>query len=329
MPAAVLLGHAIVDVLARATDEEVAALDLHKGTMALTDGEAAERIYAAIRPEAHVSGGSAANSAACLASFGCDARFLGRVAADPLGEVFATDIRAAGVAFDNGGTLVPPPPGSGRCLILVTPDAERTMCTSLGAGALLGAGEIPAVEIADAEVLYLEGYVWGPEPTTSAGRVAIEAARKGGTLVSFSASDPGWVAFQRDALLELLALSDLLFANELEALGLSGMDDLDGALSWLLERVPQAVVTLGADGCVVAGREEARVRVPAVPVPHVVDTTGAGDSFAAGYLFGLIEGFDAERCARLGALAASEVVSHLGARPQVPLRRLAEQASLL
>lgn len=328
-PAAVLLGHAIVDVLARTSDEEVAALGLDKGTMALTDGDEAERIYAAIRPEGHASGGSAANTAVCLVSFGGSARFVGRVAADALGRIFEADIRAAGVAFDNPGPEAEPPPASGRCLILVTPDAEKTMCTSLGAGADLGPADVPAAEIGAAKVLYLEGYVWGPEPTTSAARVAIDAARAGGAMVAFSASDPGWVAFQRPALLELLGLADLIFANEPEALGLAGAGDLDSALSWLLDRCPQAVVTLGAEGCVVAGRDGTRILVPAVPVAQVIDTTGAGDSFAAGHLYGLIEGFDPERCARLGAVAAAEIVSHLGARPLVSLRELAEQARLL
>lgn len=344
---AVILGHAIVDVLATVTDEEIAGLGLAKGTMELVDDEAAERIYAAIRPQTQVSGGSAANTAVCLASFGGSARFVGRVAADRLGRVFADDIRAAGVTFENpvdptGGAAsgegagdgggrgeIASGPGSGRCLVLVSPDAEKTMCTSLGVGALIDGTHVPAAEIRSAGLIYMEGYVWGPEPSTSAARAAIAAARAGGSMVAFSASDPGWVAVQRPALIELLELSDLVFANEPEALGLAGVERIDDAVEWLLERIPQVVVTLGADGCLVAGRGRARVEVPAVPVDDVVDTTGAGDSFAGGYLFGVLDGRDVESCARLGSLAASEVVSHIGARPQVSLKELAARAGLL
>jgi sugar/nucleoside kinase (ribokinase family) len=329
VPQAVILGHAIVDVLAQCEDREVADLGLVKGTMELIDGERAEHIYEAINPEAQVSGGSAANTSVCFTSFGGRARFVGRVADDRLGKVFEEDIRAAGVDFDAPSHETGVTAGSGRCLILVTPDAEKTMCTSLGAGAHLGPEDIPVEEIEACQVLYMEGYVWGLQPTTAAAERAIEAARRGGALVAFSASDPGWVAFQRDALLDLLGRADLLFANEPEALGLSGADDLEGAVAFLLERCPTVVVTLGAEGCMAADREGARVRVPAAPVEPVIDTTGAGDSFAGGFLYGLVNGLGLEASARLGADAASEVVSHLGARPTVSLRQRAVAAGLL
>lgn len=327
--AAVIMGHALVDVLAPVTDDEVVSLGLQKGTMELVDADAAKAILSVVTPEARTSGGSAANTAVCLAAFGGSARFVGRVADDDLGLAFAEDIRAAGVAFDTPSEGAEATSPTGSCVVLVTPDAEKTMCTNLGAGADLTADDIPAEAVTGASVLYMEGYVWGPEPTTGAARRAIAAARQAGTTVSFSASDPGWVAVQRAALLELLGLADLLFANEPEALALSGEATIDDAVEWLLERCPRLVITLGPAGSLVADGDGRRERVPAVPVDRVVDTTGAGDSFAGGYLFGLIEGRDPSACARLGALAASEVVSHLGARPQTDLRALAETAGLL
>ncbi len=324
----VALGHAIVDVLARTGDEEIRALGLEKGTMALVEGERARQLYAAIEPEAHVSGGSAANTAACLASLGESVRFVGKVASDELGATFSADIAAAGVTYDT-----PPAgegaPATGSCLVLVTPDAEKTMCTDLGAGATIDPADLHKESIARARALYIEGYLVGPEGTTSTVDEAVETARRAGTLVSFSASDPGWVAFQRTALLDLLDRVDLLFANEPEALGLAGEDDLEAAIAALTARVPLLAVTLGAAGCVIADREGRRTRVPAVPVATVVDSTGAGDSFAAGFLYGFVNDLGPERSARLGALAAGEVVSHLGARPVADLRRLAVSAGLL
>lgn len=324
----VALGHAIVDVLSRSRDDEVASLGLQKGTMALVDGEGAERLYAAITPEAHASGGSAANTAACLASLGGSVRFIGKVADDEMGKVFAEDIRAAGVDYDT------PPgdgdgPATGRCLVLVTPDAEKTMCTDLGAGATIDPGDLHPEAIGAARVLYMEGYLVGPPGTTRTVERAVELARGAGTLVALSASDPGWVALQRDALVGLLDRVDILFANQPEATGLGGHDDLDQALAVLLATVPTVAVTLGSRGCLIAGRDGWRVEVPAAPVTQVVDSTGAGDSFAAGFLYGLVHDLGPETSARLGALVAAEVVSHLGARPLVPLDALASEAGLL
>ena len=324
----VSLGHAIVDVLARTGDEEIQGLGLQKGTMALVDGERAHALYSAITPDAHASGGSAANTAACLASLGARVRFVGKVADDELGKVFSEDIRTAGVEYDT------PPgsadgPGTGRCLVLVTPDAEKTMCTNLGAGATIDPADLHLDAIAEARVLYMEGYLVGPPGTTATVDRAVEVARQAGTLVAFSASDPGWVELQRDALWALLERVDLLFANEPEAKGLAGHDELDKAIGALLDRVPTVAVTLGAEGCVIAARGAAAIRVPAAPVEAVVDSTGAGDSFAAGYLYGVVNDLDPETSARLGALAAAEVVSHLGARPVTGLRQLAEASGLI
>lgn len=324
----VSLGHAIVDVLARVDDREVTRLGLQKGTMALVDGERAGSLYSSITPDAHASGGSAANTAACLASLGAGVRFVGKVADDELGKVFTEDIRAAGVDYDTppGGLDGPP---TGRCLVLVTPDAEKTMCTDLGAGATIDPADLHEDAIADARVLYMEGYLVGPPGTTVTVERAVEVARRAGTLVAFSASDPGWVALQREALWALLDRVDILFANEPEAMGLTGVDRLDGAIAALLEKVPMAAVTLGGEGSVIATRDGSRTRVPAMPVESVVDSTGAGDSFAAGFLYGVVNGLPPQSSARLGSLAAGEIVSHLGARPQVRLQDLASGAGLI
>jgi sugar/nucleoside kinase (ribokinase family) len=324
----VALGHAIVDVLARSNDAEVAALGLDKGTMALVDGDRAESLYASITPAAHASGGSAANTAACLASLGARVRFVGKVAGDKMGEVFAEDIRAAGVEYDTRPGS-PDGPATGRCLVLVTPDAEKTMCTDLGAGATIDPEDLHLEAIAAARVLYMEGYLVGPPDTTATVEHAVEAARRSGTLVALSASDPGWVELQRDALVGLLDRVDILFANEPEAKGLAGQDDLDRAVDTLVGQVPTVAVTLGARGCVVAGRDGSKVHVPAAAVKEVVDSTGAGDSFAAGFLYGVVNGLGPEASARLGALAAAEIGTHLGARPLARLSDLAASAGLL
>ncbi len=320
------MGHAIVDVLSPCHDERVASLGLEKGTMTLIDDDRAEEIYAALGPATEASGGSAANTAACLASLGASVEFIGKVADDGLGQVFAHDIRSAGVRFevspaDSGA-------GTGRCLVMVTPDAEKTMCTNLGVGAYLQSEDVDRRSIAAARVLYLEGYLCGKEESAGAVDAAVDAARQAGTLVAFSASDPAWVHLHRDELSALLDRVDILFANEPEALGLSGCRSLDEAVEALAKRCPTVAVTLGSAGCVVVG-DEGSVRVPASPVDHVVDTTGAGDSFAAGFLYGVVNELGAESSARLGGLAAGEIVSHIGARPISPLSELAAAAGLI
>lgn len=336
----VTVGHAIVDVLASCEDGLIASLGLTKGNMALVDEDEAGKIYAALGPAVEASGGSAANTAACLASLGASVGFVGKVGPDPLGQVFTHDIRAAGVVFD------PPPAASGdtgRCLILVSHDAEKTMCTNLGIGGRLGAADVDAALVGGARVVYLEGYLCGKAESAAAVEEAIAAARRAGALVAMSASDPGWVELVRDELWELVGRVDILFANEHEARGLAGPElaagpggagpridvgDLDAAVDVLARRCPTAVVTLGAEGCVVAAGGRT-VRVPAYPVEHPVDTTGAGDSFAAGYLYGVVNGLGAETSARIGALVAAEVVSHMGARPQTDLADLARSAGLV
>lgn len=321
----VAVGSAIVDVLAPAEDGLLAAQRLVKGTMALVDADRAETLYASMGPGVAVSGGSAANTVAGVASFGGRAAFIGKVGDDQLGSLFAHDIRAVGVEFDTpplrGG------PATGRCLVLVTPDAQRTMSTYLGAATGLGPDDVEEDVVARARVTYLEGYLWDPPEAIDALRKAIRLAHDCGKQVAFSLSDPFCVERHREEFLGLaFGEVDVLFANELEIMALLGVDSLDEAVAAVRGRCPVAALTRGPLGSVVVG-DDAVVHVPAVPVEEVVDTTGAGDLYAAGFLHGLTRGADLERCARLGSLAAAEVVSHLGARPQVPLAALAEGAS--
>lgn len=322
----VTAGHAIVDVLSPSPDALVEKLGLDKGTMALVDGERAESIYAALGPTTEVSGGSAANTAAGLASLGEPVVFVGKVADDTLGKVFVHDIRAAGVRFDvapvaNGS------PGTGRCLILVTPDAEKTMCTSLGMGALLDPSDVDEAAIRSAKVLYIEGYLYGDRHTDRTVEAMIGMAESGGTKVALSLSDPAWVDMNAHHFERILDRVDLLFANEEEARRMAGATTVEEAAEILGQRCETVAVTLGAEGSLVRTGGEV-VRVPAAPVARVVDTTGAGDSYAAGFLHGFVNGFGPERSARLGALVASEVVSHLGARPVQSLAQLASEAGL-
>jgi sugar/nucleoside kinase (ribokinase family) len=324
-PDVVAVGHAIVDVLAPSEDSLVAGFGLQKGTMTLIDDADAERIYAALGPATEASGGSAANTAACLASLGASVEFTGKVRNDGLGEVFMHDIRAAGVRFE-----VPPSnsgPGTGRCLVMVTPDAEKTMCTNLGAGALLSPDDLDEKAIATARVVYLEGYLCGKPETDPAVDRAVAIARAQGTLVALSGSDPAWVELMRARLDALLDRVDIFFANEAEACGLTGAATVESALNILSRRCPTVALTLGPQGSIVAQGSDV-VSVPAAPVTQVVDTTGAGDSYAAGFLCGMVRQYGPEKSARLGALAAAEIVSHLGARPLARLSDLAITAGV-
>lgn len=321
----VTVGHAIVDVLAPSDDELVSGFGLAKGTMTLVDDARAEQIYAALGAGTTASGGSAANTAVCLASLGTATAFVGKVRDDHLGEVFTDDIRSAGVDYD-----VPPGndgPGTGRCLVMVTPDAEKTMCTSLGIGDLLPPEDIDIDSIAAARVVYIEGYLCGLESTDGTVERIVTAAHEADTLVALSLSDPFWVQLHGDVLRSLLPRVDVLFANEDEACGLVGTDDVDAAVGKLSEQCATVVVTRGAKGSMVA-TVDGTVSVPAATVSRVVDSTGAGDSFAAGFLHAMVRGADPGTCARLGGLVAAEVVSHLGARPLVSLADLAATADL-
>jgi adenosine kinase len=301
---------------------------MNKGGMALIDEDRAGRIYAAMGPAVEISGGSAANTIVGVASFGARAAFVGKVRDDSLGDVFAHDIRAADVTF-----LTPPAfdgPSTGRCYVLVTPDGERTMNTYLGAAQDLHPNDIDTDMVAAAAVTYLEGYLWDPKHAKSAFLKAAKAAHGAGRLVALTLSDAFCVDRWRHEFLELVRAGtvDLLFANAAELRSLYETANLDSAVAALRQDARIAVVTRGESGClVVAGGDV--VAVPACSVDRVVDTTGAGDLFAAGFLFGLSTGTGHEGAARLGALAASEVIQHLGARPETSLRVLAEQNRLI
>jgi sugar/nucleoside kinase (ribokinase family) len=318
----IAIGNAIVDVIADADDAFIAAQGMHKGAMRLIDEAEATRLYAAMNPGREASGGSAANTVAGLASLGLGAAFIGQLGRDQLGEIFSHDIRGLGVSFDT------PPRGdvgaTARCLILVTPDAQRTMNTFLGAAQMLGPDAVDEAAIAASNILYLEGYLWDPAEPRAAMRKAIAAARKAGTRIAFTLSDSFVVDRHRDDLNALFASGDvdILFANEAEALSLTGAESFDDAVQAIAGRVGTAVVTRSEHGAV-AVRGNERAHVHAEPIAKLVDTTGAGDLFAAGFLAGESKGLGLETSLRLGAIAAAEVIQHYGARPEANLRALA------
>ena len=317
----VAIGHAIVDVLSQADDAALAELGVAKGTMALVDAVQADAIYAAMGPAVEVSGGSAANTAAGVASFGGAAAFVGKVRDDQLGAVFAHDIRAAGVEYSTPPTQ--DGPATARCLVLVTPDAQRTMSTYLGAAAGLCPEDLDDDVIARAQVTYLEGYLWDPPEAIDALRRAMAVAHDAGRRVAFSLSDPFCVERHRDEFLGLVDQEvDVLFANEVEIVSLLGARSFDDAVAGVAGRCELAALTRGPLGSVVVAGGSV-IEVPAAPVDQVVDTTGAGDLYAAGFLYGLTHGADPHGCASLGSVAAAEVISHVGARPQVPLAQVA------
>jgi sugar/nucleoside kinase (ribokinase family) len=313
----VALGHPLVDVLAHETDDVVARAKVERGAMTMVDAARSDEIYAQLGPAQETSGGSAANTAAGVASFGGKAAFIGRIADDTFGKVFAHDLRSVGVRFD----VTPATDGSptGRCLVIVAADAERTMCTYLGAGAELDPRDIDGDRIASAAVTYLEGYLWDEPAAKDAIRRAASLARDAGRKVAFTLSDPFCVERHREEFRALVETDvDVLFANEHEIAMLYEADDFDRAAARVADCCDVAALTRGAHGSVVVRGGERHV-VPADPVAQLVDTTGAGDLYAAGFLFGLTHGHDLETCGRLGSLAAAEVISHLGARPEASL----------
>ena len=316
------LGNALVDVLAHADDDFLVAHDLVKGSMALTDADQATRLYGAMGPGIEISGGSVANTMVGVASFGGRAAFIGRVADDQLGAVFGHDIRAADVTFVN-----PPVTGgapSGRCLILVTPDAERTLNTFLGAAAEFGPEDVDAALVTSAQVTYLEGYLWDQPEAKDAFRYAARVAHDAGRRVALTLSDGFCVDRHRADFLALVEDEvDILFANEHEICALYEVDDFDDALQRVNHHCEIAALTRSAKGSVITSSDEVHV-IDSVPVPSgVIDTTGAGDLYAAGFLYGFTHGYDLGTSGRLGALAAAEVIGHLGARPETALADLA------
>ena len=316
------IGNAIVDVIAPADEGFLAAEGLVKGSMRLIDAEEATSLYGRMAPGRETSGGSAANTAAGLAALGLKAGFIGRVAPDQLGDVFRHDIRAQGVHFDTPVGADAPP--TARCLILVTPDAQRTMNTFLGASQHLEAADIDAALIRSAKILYLEGYLWDPEAPRAAMKAAIDTARAAGGKVAFTLSDGFCVDRHRADFRALVEEGriDILFANEDEAKSLTETGSFEAAAEWLAGKAEIVVITRSEKGAVVLAGGE-RHAVAAQPVDEIVDTTGAGDLFAAGFLAGLVQERTLTDCAHLGAIAAAEVISHYGARPEADLKALA------
>ncbi|HEX9701965.1 MAG TPA: adenosine kinase [Rhodospirillales bacterium] len=317
------IGNAIVDVLAHAGDDFLAGNGLAKGAMTLIDAAEAKSLYQKIGPAVECSGGSAANTIAALASLGGAGAFVGKVRDDQLGEVFAHDIRALGVHFATPPS--PDGPPTATCLILVTPDAQRTMQTFLGACVDLGPDDVDEGVIAAASVTYLEGYLWDPPAAKKAIVKAAKAAHAAGRRVSLSLSDPFCVDRHRAEFLDLIERHvDILFANEHEIMSLYQVDAFDDALQAVRGHCQIAALTRSEKGSVVVAGDEVHV-VDAEPVAKVVDTTGAGDAYAAGFLFGVTAGRDLAQSARLGGIAAAEVISHMGARPDRPLRDLVRE----
>lgn len=320
----IAIGNAIVDVMAPCNEELIEELGLNKGGMTLVDTARAQELYDAMGPAREISGGSAANTLAGLSALGAQCAFIGQVADDQLGEVFAHDIRAVGIDFDTPPRRGDPP--TARCLIFVTPDAQRTMNTFLGASQYLPPATLDAEAVAAAKILYLEGYLWDPEEPRAAMRRAIEAARAAGRKVAFTLSEVFVIERHGDDFRALIddGLIDILFANHLELAALTGENDLEAGLAALRDKVPTLIVTCSADGAIALSGGE-RARVAAEPIDQVVDTTGAGDLFAAGFLYGHVNGEPLETCLRRGAIAAAEVISHYGARPEADLQKLMDE----
>ena len=315
------IGNAIVDVLAHADEDFLVRHDLTKGAMTLIDRERAEEVYAAMGPGIEISGGSAANTMVGFAALRGAGAFIGKVREDQLGEVFAHDMRAAGVRFTTPQAA--DGPATARCLIVVTPDAQRTMNTFLGACVGLGPNDIDADAVAGATITYLEGYLWDPPGAKAAFRKAISIAHGAGREVALTLSDSFCVDRYRGEFLALVDSEiDVLFANEAEITSLYQVSSFDAALQRVRGRRGITVLTRGAAGSVLVQGEELHV-IAAEPVAKVVDTTGAGDLYAAGVLYGYTQGLGLYAAGRLGSIAAAEVIGHFGARPEAALHELA------
>jgi sugar/nucleoside kinase (ribokinase family) len=314
------IGNALVDVIAHATDDFLPEHELVKGSMTLIETERAVQLYSALTGAVEMRGGSAANTVVGVASFGGSAAYIGKVDDDDLGQVFGHDMRAVGVGFVGGGDAQDIP--TGRCIIVVTPDAERTMNTYLGVSSTLSVEDLDESVIADGQVLYMEGYLFDRDDAKAAFRRAAAVAHEHGRTVSLTLSDSFCVDRHREDFRALVDdRVDLLFGNEDELLSLYESDSFDDALEALRSECALAVITRGADGCVIVTADEL-ITVPSVPVEKVVDTTGAGDLFAAGFMYGYTNGADLAECGRLGSVAAAEVIGHVGPRPLIELRTL-------
>jgi len=314
------VGNAIVDVIANVPESYLGEHNMVKGSMTLVEAGEAVVMYDRMPPGIEISGGSAANTAAGVASLGARAAYIGKVRDDQLGEVFRHDMRAGGVTFETSAATAGDP--TARSLVHVTPDGERTMNTCLGISAFLHPDDIDPDLVANAAITYCEGYLWDREVAKDAIRFAMEVAESAGRVVSMTLSDSFCVDRHRDEWMELIgAHVSLVFANEAEVCALFETDDFDEACRRLAEMVEVAAVTRSEAGSVVLSAGE-RVDVPASPIDRLIDATGAGDLYASGFLYGLSAGASLPRCAQLGSIAAAEVITHLGARPLVSLRDL-------
>ncbi|MQA66952.1 MAG: adenosine kinase [Alphaproteobacteria bacterium] len=318
------IGNAIVDVIAHADDDFLETNGLTKGAMTLIDAATAEDLYARMGAAVESSGGSAANTIAGLSSLGGRGAFIGKVRNDQLGGIFAHDIQALGVDFATAPAIEGAP--TARCLIFVTADAQRTMQTFLGASATLGSADIDSAAVRGAAVTYLEGYLWDPPPAKEAFEKAATIAHAAGNMVALTLSDAFCVDRHRADFRRLVeGHVDILFANEAEIKSLYQVDDFDDALQHVRGHCQVAALTRSEKGSVVISGDEVHV-IDAVRIPQVVDTTGAGDLYAAGFLFGLTRGRSLHDCGRMGAICAAEAISHYGARPETPLADLVRQA---
>ncbi|MEO0418488.1 MAG: adenosine kinase [Pseudomonadota bacterium] len=317
----IAIGNAVVDVIASCQEELIEELQLNRGGMTLIDEERADELYEAMPPARELSGGSAANTLAGLSTLGLQCAFIGQVADDQLGKVFRHDMRATGIDFDTASR--DGEPATGRVLIFVTPDGERTMNTFLGAGQFLPASALDEDLIASGAILYLEGYLWDPEEPRRAMRRAIEVARAAGRKIAFTASESFVIERHGDDFRDLIenGMIDILFVNESELATLTGESEFEAGFEAVAGKVPVLVATRSEKGAVAQANGE-RAVVSAETVEHVIDTTGAGDQFAAGFLSGHAKGAPLEECLKRGAIAAAEVISHYGPRPEVDMKAL-------
>ncbi len=317
----VAIGDAIVDVIARADDSFIEDRGFAKGSMRLLTSDEARELYCAMGPAQETSGGSAANSMAGAAALGLNASFIGQVADDQLGAIFAHDMQALGVRFET--PAIPPPPPTGRCLILVTPDAQRTMSTYAGASHELKVSALDRELIRSASITFLEGYLWGPEGPRAAMLEAARIAHSARRTVAFTLSESLCISNRREGVLGMIRshMIDILFGNEHEICHLTGCDRLVDSIAALSCDVATLVVTRGPDGAI-AIENGAKIEIPAAPVERVIDTTGAGDQFAAGFLAARCRGRHLANCLDVGAICAAEVISHFGARPEASLKEL-------
>jgi sugar/nucleoside kinase (ribokinase family) len=322
VPDVLTIGNALVDVIAHADEDFLAAQGLVKGSMQLIDADRAVSLYAAMGPAIETSGGSAANTAVGVASLGGSAAFVGKIRDDQLGDVFRHDLRAVGVQFDVPSAPPTEPEPTGRSLIVVTADAQRTMNTNLGVAAYVCASDVDPDLVAGTAVVYAEGYLWDSPPGREAITATMDLARDAGRRRALTLSDMFCVDRHRETFLTLLdSRIDVLFANESEITALYEVATFEEAIDRFRGRGRLGFLTCGPRGSVVVSDDDV-VAVPAEPVDELVDTTGAGDMYAAGALYGLAGGLDLETCARLGSIAAAEVISHVGPRPQVALQDL-------